>query len=66
MKIDTKNGERHCSREILSGFSKIPESVKSRPVNIVLSKICSEKMRQTDRRKPMPKCDFNKVAKHLL
>ena len=31
----------------------------------VLIKRCSEKMQQTYRRTPMPKCDFSKVAKQL-
>ena len=31
----------------------------------VLKKRCSEKMQQIYRRTPMPKCDFNKVAKQL-
>ena len=31
----------------------------------VLSKRCSENMHQIYRRTPIPKCDFNKVAKQL-
>ena len=30
----------------------------------VIKKRCSENMQQTYRRTPMPKCDFNEVAKH--
>ena len=31
----------------------------------VLMKRCSENIQQIDKRTPMPKCDFNKVAKQL-
>ena len=35
---------------------------QKQPPRGVLSKRCSENMRQIYRRTPMPKCDFNKVA----
>ena len=40
-------------------------SVQSQPFRGVLIKRCSENMLETYRRTPMPKCDFNKVAKEL-
>ena len=36
---------------------------QKQPSRIVLRKRCSENMQQVYRRAPMPKCDFNKVAK---
>ena len=47
--FSVKKGNRKC-------FQK-------QPFAGVLSKQCSENMRQIYRRKPMPKCYFNKVAK---
>ena len=38
-------------------------SFQKQPLNGVLKKMCSENMQQIYRRTPMPKCDFNKVAK---
>ena len=35
------------------------------PPRGVLRKRCSENMKQIYKRTPMPKCDFNKVAKQL-
>ena len=43
-------------------FSVINRSRSSRGI---LTKRCSENMQQIYRRIPMPKCDFNKVAKQL-
>ena len=40
--------------------------LQKQPPRGVLKKRCSENMQQIYRRKPMPKCDFNKVAKQLL
>ena len=37
--------------------------LKKQPSRGVLKKRCSENMQQSYRRTPMPKCDFNKVAK---
>ena len=39
--------------------------VKKQPSRGVLIKRCSENMQQICRRTPIPKCDFNKVAKEL-
>ena len=39
--------------------------LQKQPPRGALKKRCSEKMQQIDRRTPMPKCDFNKVAKRL-
>ena len=36
---------------------------QKQPSRGVLRKRCSENMQQIYRRTPMPKCDFNKVAK---
>ena len=47
-----------------SYFTWIP--VQKQSSGGVLRKRCSENMRQTYRRTPMPKCDFNKVAKQLI
>ena len=38
---------------------------QKQPSRGVLKKRCSENMQQIFRRTPMPKCDFNKVAKQL-
>ena len=38
---------------------------QKQPPRGVLSKRCYENMQQIYRRKPMPKCDFNKVAKQI-
>ena len=39
-------------------------SYQKQPSRGVFRKRCSENMQQIYRRTPMPKCDFNKVAKH--
>ena len=38
-------------------------NIQKQPHRGVLSKRCSENMQQIYRRTPMPKCNFNKVAK---
>ena len=38
---------------------------QKQPSSSVLIKSCSENMQQSSRKTPMPKCDFNKVAKQL-
>ena len=40
-------------------------NIQKQPPTGVLRKRCSEKMQQIYRRTPMPKCNFNKVAKQL-
>ena len=37
---------------------------QKQPLRAVLRKRCSETMQQINRKTPMPKCDFNKVARH--
>ena len=39
---------------------------QKQPSKGVFRKRCSENMQQIYRRAPMPKCDFNKVAKHIF
>ena len=39
--------------------------LQKQPLKGVLEKRCSENMQQIYRRTPMPKCNFNKVAKQL-
>ena len=46
-------------------FSGIVNSSQKQPPRGVFKKRCSENMQQIYRRTPMPKCDFNKVAKQL-
>ena len=46
-------------------FYKQGNQIQKRPSKGVLRKRCSENMQQIYRRKPMPKCGFNKVAKQL-
>ena len=41
------------------------KKVQKQPSGGVFKKRCSENMQQIYRRTPMPKCDFNKVAKQL-
>ena len=46
--------------------SHLIENYKQKqPSRGILKKSCSKKMQQVYRRAPMPKCNFNKVAKHL-
>ena len=40
-------------------------SIQKQPSSAVLTKKCSENMPQIYRRTPIPKCNFNKVVKHL-
>ena len=40
--------------------------IQKQPSRGGLRKNCSENMEQIYRRKLIPKCDFNKIAKHLL
>ena len=47
----------------LNNISKFPLSYISNHPRGVLKKRCSENIQQMYRRTPMPKCDFNKVAK---
>ena len=43
---------------------KATANIQKQPSRGVLIKRCSENMLQNYKRTPMPKCDFNKVAKH--
>ena len=45
----------------------LPKQLKQKkePSRGVLRKRCSENLQQIYRRTPMPKCDFNKIAKQL-
>ena len=40
-------------------------NLQKQPPREVLNKRCSKNMQQSYGRTPMPKCDFNKVAKQL-
>ena len=44
---------------------RIPHDIQKQPSRAVLKKKCSENMQQIYMKTPMPKCDFNKVAKQL-
>ena len=44
---------------------KATANIQKQPSRGVLIKRCSENMLQNYKRTPMPKCDFNKVAKHI-
>ena len=46
--------------------SCMTKTVQKQPYRGVPRKRCSENVQQIYRRTPMPKCDFNKVAKQLL
>ena len=64
MKLDTKNSKNIVKKWFFVVFQKFlnqPEGALY--ILFVLSKRCSKKMRK---RKPVPKCDFNKVGKQLL
>ena len=50
----------HCNINLHSKLH-----TKKQPCKGVLIKSCSEKLQQIYRKKPMPKCVFNKVAKQL-
>ena len=63
--VDGLDGEKWDS---IFSFIKITIVVKvtniqKQPSRGVLRKSCSENMQEIYRRTPMPKCDFNKVAK---
>ena len=47
------------------GILSLPSCLQKHPSRGVFRKRCSENIQQTYRRKPMLKCDFNKVAKQL-
>ena len=47
-------------------FNQINEYIRKQLSSGVLRKRCSENMQQTYWRTPMPKCNFNKVAKQLF
>ena len=51
---------------IMSSDSKNYCYYKRQPFKGVLIKRCSENMQQIYRTTPMPKCDFNKVAKNFI
>ena len=46
-------------------LTKIDCNQQKQPFRGVLRKRCSENMQQMYRKKPMPKCDFNKTAKQV-
>ena len=61
-------------RKMLKLFSRASKCVKFMSILLVLQKqspsgvprkTCSENIQQIYRRTPMPKCDFNKLAKQL-
>ena len=54
----------NASAWIKKGKQRVTEAALP-PTTAVLIKGCSENMQQMYRRTPMPKCDFNKVAKQL-
>ena len=49
----------------LENFKILIKKLQKQPPRGVPPKRCSEKMQQIYRRTPMPKYDFNKVAKQL-
>ena len=51
--------------ETMSGFSGDTVLIAKQLCRGVLRKNCPENMLQACRRTPMPKCDFNRVAKEL-
>ena len=44
---------------------KLAATIRSNLPEVFLGKRCCKNMQQIYRRTPMPKCDFNKVAKQL-
>ena len=50
---------------IVNVINSIIFKMQKQPLRGFLEKRCSENMLQIYRRIPMPKCDFNKVAKQL-
>ena len=63
LKLNIK-GEHTCSKS-QQRTNNPTVYKKKQPSRGVLIKTCSENMQQIYRRTPMPKCDFNKVAKQL-
>ena len=58
--LEYVHSSRTCYAEIWTYFL-----TQKQPPKGVLMKRGSENMQKIYRRKPMPKCDFNKVAKQL-
>ena len=50
---------------LIAATNSLQKHLQKQPLRCVLQKRCSENIQQIYRRTPMPKCDFNKVAKHL-
>ena len=46
-------------------YTKTMSAIHKQPSWGVLRKRCSENMQQIYKRTPVPKCDFNKIAKQL-
>ena len=61
---DLVGGLRRSSSCKVTSIS-ISVKPQKQPLRGVLSKKCSENIRQIYRRTPMPKCDFNEVALEL-
>ena len=49
----------------LESIEKLHEKMQKQPSKGIPRKRCSENMQQTYRITPMPKCDFNNIAKQL-
>ena len=51
-------------KEFLDQLLEVTNILQKQPSIGFFKKSCSENMQQIYRRTPIPKCDFNKVAKH--
>ena len=64
--VDNKDYKGNQVGVVHIWFNIISDDFQKQPSRSVLSKRRSENMQQIYRRRPMPKCDFNKVQSNLL
>ena len=64
---DSRNEKKHPQKHKTAKSKPTSTKLKQKqPSKGVRRKRCSENTQQVYRRKPMPKCNFKKVAKHFL
>ena len=65
MSVKERNNLQNRYFRSLNLSFKLAATIRSNPPEEFLGKRCCKNMQQIYRRTPMPKCDFNKVAKQL-
>ena len=53
-------------KKFSNSFIKLAEWLQKQPSRCVIRKRCFKNMQKIYRRTPIPKCDFNKIALHVL